>query len=164
MPKPSARWATSWPMRPNPSTPSVLSYSSTPLNSARSQAPAGERAVRLRHLARQRQQQRERVLRGRDHVRLRGVGDDHAALRGGVHVDVVHPHPGPADRLEALRPGEQVRVELGGGADQDAVELADAALELVLVPVEAELHVQAGVAQQLDAGVADLLPYEDLHA
>ena len=39
MPKPSARWATSWPMRPNPSTPSVLSYSSTPLNFERSHAP-----------------------------------------------------------------------------------------------------------------------------
>src|SRR5687768_8170163 len=39
MPNPRARWATSWPIRPKPSTPSVLSYSSTPLNSARSQAP-----------------------------------------------------------------------------------------------------------------------------
>ncbi len=39
MPKPSARWATSWPMRPKPSTPSVFSYSSTPLNFERSQAP-----------------------------------------------------------------------------------------------------------------------------
>ena len=39
MPKPSARCATSCPIRPKPSTPSVLSYSSTPLNSERSQAP-----------------------------------------------------------------------------------------------------------------------------
>src|SRR5215208_424368 len=39
MPKPSARCATSWPMRPKPSTPSVFSYSSTPLNSERSHAP-----------------------------------------------------------------------------------------------------------------------------
>ena len=164
MPKPSARWATSWPMRPKPSTPSVLSYSSTPLNSDALPGAPGERAVRLRHLARQREQQRERVLGGRDHVRLRRVGDDHAALGGGVDVHVVHPHPGAADGLQALRPGEQVRVELGGGADQDAVELADPAFELVLVPVEAELDVEPGVAQQLHAGVADLLPYEDLHA
>ena len=57
-----------------------------------------------------------------------------------------------------------VRVELRGGADQDAVELADPALELLLVPVEAELDVEPRVAQQLHAGVADLLPYEDLHA
>src|SRR5918998_2590419 len=40
MPKPSARCATSWPMRPKPSTPSVFSYTSTPLNLERSQAPA----------------------------------------------------------------------------------------------------------------------------
>src|SRR3954464_3304296 len=39
MPKPSARCATSWPMRPKPSTPSVFSYSSTPLKDERSQAP-----------------------------------------------------------------------------------------------------------------------------
>src|SRR5829696_5107109 len=39
MPKPSARCATSCPMRPKPSTPSVFSYSSTPLNWERSHAP-----------------------------------------------------------------------------------------------------------------------------
>src|SRR4051794_2202074 len=39
MPKPRARWATSWPMRPKPSTPSVFSLSSTPLSFDRSQAP-----------------------------------------------------------------------------------------------------------------------------
>src|ERR1700761_8892046 len=35
-----ARLATSWPMRPKPITPSVLPYSSAPLNLARSQRPA----------------------------------------------------------------------------------------------------------------------------
>src|SRR5215208_763419 len=39
MPKPSARCATSCPMRPKPSKPSVFSYSSTPLKLLRSQAP-----------------------------------------------------------------------------------------------------------------------------
>ena len=125
---------------------------------------AGERAVRLRHLARQREQQRERVLGRRDHVRLRRVRHDHAALRGRVHVHVVHPHPGAPDRLEPLGSVEQVGVELRRGADQDAVELADAALELVLVPVRADLDLEPGVAQQLHARVADLLLDEDLHA
>ena len=35
-----ARAATSWPMRPNPSTPSVFSYTSTPPNRDRSHRPA----------------------------------------------------------------------------------------------------------------------------
>ncbi len=39
MPKPRARSATSWPMRPKPMMPSVFSYSSTPLYFDRSQAP-----------------------------------------------------------------------------------------------------------------------------
>jgi hypothetical protein len=82
---------------------------------------------------------------------LRRVGHDHAPLRGRLHVHVVHPHAGAPDGLQALGAVEQVRVELGGGADQDAVELADATLELVLVPVRADLDLEAGVAQQLDA-------------
>src|ERR687896_1018602 len=40
MPKARARCATSCPMRPKPSTPSVFSYPSTPLNFDRSHAPA----------------------------------------------------------------------------------------------------------------------------
>ena len=39
MPNPRARWATSWPMRPNPRMPSVFSYSSTPENFERSHLP-----------------------------------------------------------------------------------------------------------------------------
>jgi hypothetical protein len=40
MPNPFARWATSWPMRPKPRMPRVLSISSTPENFERSQRPA----------------------------------------------------------------------------------------------------------------------------
>ncbi len=39
MPKPLARWATSWPMRPKPTMPRVFSYSSTPENLERSHLP-----------------------------------------------------------------------------------------------------------------------------
>ena len=44
MPKPRARWATSWPMRPKPMMPSVFSYSSTPLYLERSQRPSTSEA------------------------------------------------------------------------------------------------------------------------
>ena len=74
--------------------------------------------------------------------------------------------PTPARPTALRRVGalEQPGVERGGGADQDAVEVADAALELVLVPVEPELDLEAGVAQELDARLPDLLPDENLHA
>ena len=125
---------------------------------------AGERLVRLRHLAREREQQGKRVLGGGDHVGLRRVRHDHAALGGGLHVHVVHPHPRAADGLQPVGALEQACIELRGGADQDPVELADAALQLGLVPVDPDLDLEPGVAQQLHAGVTDLLPDEDLHA
>ena len=70
---------------------------------------AGERAVRLRDVARERQQHRQRVLRGGDHVGLRRVCHHDAALGGGVDVDVVHADPGAADDLAAARPGRSGR-------------------------------------------------------
>ena len=56
-----------------------------------------QRRVGLRDVARERQQQRHRVLGRRDDVGLRRVGHDDAALGGRGHVDVVDPHPGTAD-------------------------------------------------------------------
>jgi hypothetical protein len=113
--------------------------------------------MRLRDVPRQREQHADRVFRCGDHVRLRRVRHDDAALRGRLDVHVVHADARPADSAQALGLGDQVRVELGGRANEHAVELADAALELAVLPVDAELNVEAGVAQQLDAAVADLL-------
>jgi hypothetical protein len=112
--------------------------------------------VRLRDVAREREQQGERVLGGGDHVGLRRVGHDDPALRGGGDVHVVDPDAGAADDLEARRPVDQVGRQLRRGADEDPVVLADA------VEVVALVHVEV-VAQQADAGRADLLSDEDLH-
>ena len=90
--------------------PSVLSASSTPSQRARSQRPAVERGVRLRHVAGLGQQQRHRVLGGGDDVRLRSVDHHHAAGGGCGDVDVVEPDPGAADDDE-LGAGRQ---HLGG--------------------------------------------------
>jgi hypothetical protein len=113
--------------------------------------------VRLRDVPREREQQRERVLRRRDHVRLRRVGDHDPALGRGPDVDVVDPDARAADRAQPLGAPDQVGGQLRRRADQDAVELADPALELAVLPVDAELDVEAGVAKQLNSGVPDLL-------
>ena len=134
-----------------------------PLYFERSQRAADQRRVRLRHVAGERQQQRHRVLGGGDDVRLRRVGDDDAAAGGGGDVDVVDADAGAADGLEVVGLLEQLRGQLGRRADQDAVVVADPALELAVRPVDAEVDVETGVAQQLDAGVADLLLDEHLH-
>ena len=62
----------------------------------------GQRAVRLRDVAREREHQRHGVLRGRDDVRLRRVGDDDAALGGRLDVDVVDADAGAADHLQVV--------------------------------------------------------------
>ena len=117
----------------------------------------------LGHVARERQQQRHRVLGRGDHVRLRRVGDDDPALGRGVDVDVVDPDAGPAHRPEPLGPRDQRRVELGRRADQNPVELADALLELLARPPDAQLDVEM-LTQQLDARIADVLGHQDAEA
>ena len=105
-----------------------------------------QRAVRLGHVATQRQRQRQRVLGGGDRVRLGRVGDDDPALGGGRDVDVVDAGAGAADHLHALGARDQLRGQLGRRADQDRVELADALLELAAVPVETELDIEVARA------------------
>ena len=64
-----------------------------------------QRALGRADVARQREQQRERVLGGRDDVRLGGVADDDARRGRGGDIDVVDADAGAADhaQLRALR-------------------------------------------------------------
>jgi hypothetical protein len=117
--------------------------------------------VGLGDVAGQREQQRERVLGGRDDVGLRRVGDHDAALGGRGHVDVVDAHAGAADRLQARGLVDQVGGDLRRAADQEPVELADARLEVEPVGVEAGRDVEV-LLQQRDAAGADVLGDEDL--
>src|SRR5690606_33822995 len=80
----------------------------------------------------------------------------------GRDVDVVDPGAGAPDHLQPLGAIDQLRGQLGGRADQDGVELADPLAQLLVGHLEAELDVEA-LAQQLDAGVGDLLLDQDLH-
>ena len=121
---------------------------------------AGEAGVGLRDVAREREHQRDRVLRRRHRVGLGGVGDDDALLGGGGDVDVVHADAGAADDAEVVGAFDQLRVALRGGADQDAVVVADPLEQVVAAPVGADVDVEP-LAQHVHAGLGDLLRDED---
>src|SRR5690606_18873035 len=80
-----------------------------------------------------------------------------------VDVDVVDPHACSGNHPQVGGLPQQVGVDRRGRADQDAVVVADAGGEVVGGPVEAEVDVEAGGAQQLDAGLADVLLDQDPH-
>jgi hypothetical protein len=113
----------------------------------------------MRPSAREREQQPHGVLRSGDHVGLRRVGDHDPALGRRGDIDIVDPHPGASDCPQSRGLGDQLGVELGRRTDQDAVVAADPFGELLPRPVDAELDVKM-VAQQLDAGLPDLLSNE----
>src|SRR5262249_52662459 len=87
------------------------------------------------------------------------VGHDDAALAGRGHVDVVDADAGAADHAQVVRALDQLRVGLGGRADQHPVVAADALQQLVAAPVGAEIDVEA-LAQHVDARGGDLLRHE----
>src|SRR5581483_3210631 len=122
-------------------------------------AAVAERGVRLRDVPCERQQQAERVLGGRQGVRLGRVGDDDAAARRRVDVDVVDADTGAADHLQVRRRGDHLRGDLRRRPDDQRVVAADDLVERrVEVDVDVELR-----AQQLDARVGDPLANENLH-
>ena len=123
-------------------------------------APLSERRVRLRDVPRQREQQRDRVLRRGDDRRLGRVRDDDPAPRGRVDVDVVHAHARASDHLQALRLVDQLLRQLRRRADDDAVVSADDGFEVgVVIDVDVEV-----LAQQVDAGVRDPFANENARA
>ena len=120
-----------------------------------------QRGVRLGDVPAQGERQGERVLGGRDRVRLGGVDDHDAALGGRVDVDVVDAGAGAADHLQPRAALDQVRGQRGLRADHDPVELADSLAQLLVGHLEAELDLEVA-AQELDAGLGDLLLDQDL--
>ena len=61
-----------------------------------------------------------------------GVHDDDALAGGGVGVDVIHTHTGPADDAEPGGVREQLGVGLDGGADDEGVGVSELGGEAVL--------------------------------
>ena len=73
---------------------------------------------------------------------------------GGRDVDVVDADAGAADHLEGLGAREDLRRDLGGRADGEAVVVADDRGELVLVLAELglEIDLDAAILEDLDGG------------
>ena len=62
---------------------------------------------------------------GGDDVGRRGVDHHDTGLGGGLDVHVVQADAGAGDDLQVLRGGDGLGVHLGGGADQDGVDVGD---------------------------------------
>ena len=118
-----------------------------------------QRGVRLRDVAREGDEQADRVLGCGDDRRLGRVRHDDPATRGGRNVDVVDADTGAADHLQPPGALDQLGGELGRRADDDPLVVADHVFELrVAVHVDVEL-----LLQQPDARLRDLLPDQDPH-
>ncbi len=118
-----------------------------------------QRRVRLRDVARQRDDQPDRLLRGRDDGRLRSIRDDDPLPRGRIDVDVVHPDPRPPDHLQPLRALDQLAREPRRRADHDRVVAGDDLLERRL-RVDVDLE---PLAEELEACLGDGLADEHPH-
>ena len=163
MPKPRARCATSWPIRPKPSTPSVFSYSSTPESFERSHLPSISDAC-ARGMLRASASSSAIVCSAAVTTLDSGAfATTMPRLVAAGTSTLSTPTPARPITLSRSAALDQLGRHLRGRADQDAVVLADPLDELGVVPVDAEIDVEVR-AQQLDTRVADLLLDEDPRA
>ena len=96
--------------------------------------------VGVGHMARKCQHQGQGVLGRCDRVALGRIHHDHAALRGGRHIDVVHPNAGAANDAQLGGGLDDLGGHLGAGADHQSVVLADDRLELCRRQAGAHIH------------------------
>ena len=89
---------------------------------------------------------------GGDGVAEGRVHDDDPFLGAGGHVDVVDAAAGAGHGLELAGGGENLFRNLGGGADGEAVILADDFGELVLVEADFGVGLDAAVGEDLGGG------------
>ena len=147
-------------MRPRPTTPTVLSSSSTPEYLLRFHAPALEGLVGRGDVAGRREEQGHGELGGGRDVGGRCVDDHDAGLRGRLDVDVVEADTGAGDDLELLRGGDRLGVHLRGRADEDRVDVGERREQLVAVGPVDRTDLEVG-SQRLDRGGRQLFGDED---
>ena len=121
-----------------------------------------EVAVGLRHVAGLGEQQRDGVLRRRQHVGLRRVHHHDAAARGRLDVDVVEADAGPADDDQLVGGFEHLGGDLGRAADHQRRRAPDRVEELLGSESEAHVDLEPGAAHGLEPAVGEL--FGDQHA
>ena len=114
MPMPCALRATVPPMRPRPMTPSRLPSSSKPVSPAFGHSPGLHAGIGARDVAREREQQRQRVFGGGERVAVGRVHHRDAARGRGLDVDGVDAGAGAADHAQAASHGRAPRRCTGG--------------------------------------------------
>ena len=90
------------------------------------------------------------MLGGGEHVALRSVDDDDAALGRLVDVDVVDADAGAAHDLQVGGRLDDLGGHLGGRADDETLVVGDAREQLVRVPVLAQVDLEAWLLEKLD--------------
>ncbi len=115
--------------------------------------------VGLRDVAGRGDQQTAGELGRGDDVGRRRVDDHHAGLGGGGDVDVVQSDAGAGDDAQLPGRGDGLGVHLGGGADEDRVDIGDGGDQLRAVGAVAvpDLEVRA---QRVDGGGRQLFSDE----
>jgi len=93
-----------------------------------------------------------------------GVGDDDAAVRRGVDVDVVDADAGSADDREFVGGCEDFLGDLGARADDQSVRVRNRLEEVVALEFVARFDVVAGVSEYVQTRVCDRIRDENLHA
>jgi hypothetical protein len=108
--------------------------------------------VRLRNVAGQRNHQREGVFRSGNGVAARGVHDNDPAAGGRRHVDIVHAHPGPSDRLQTRSQPNDIGGNPGLRAHDDAIVGVCRPPQFVLLDANPHLDLEVWVGLKfLDA-------------
>jgi hypothetical protein len=101
------------------------------------------RAIAARHVAREREHERDRELGGGGRIAGGSVHHDHSARGGRIDVDVVHAHAGATDHLQARRRVEDRARHLGGRAHDECLHVVDARDELRFLEAGAHLGLEA---------------------
>ena len=120
--------------------------------------------IGLRNFARQRQHQGDGVFGGGDRIAERRVHHDDALGRGGGNLDIVDADAGAADHFQPRRLLDDFRGRLGGGADREAVIIADdlGELFLVLAEIGLEIDLDAAILEDLHGGGRQRVGNENL--
>ena len=124
-------------------------------------ATVDEGGMGLRHVAGRGQQQRHRVLGGRNDVALRRVDHHHAAAGGRLDVDVVEADARATDDHQVGAGGQHGVGHVGGRADDQCARARDHLEQIGRRQVEPDVDVVTGGAEAVEAAVGNFFGDQD---